>query len=248
MEKRVIKFNLVGAICILILALAIIIGSLVAIPKLINKGDSGKTKDGTSIKKLDGNNAESSDAIDFDKDYSDKVNITKADGTTEEREIKTRYFKSDLGYVMKFAPDYFYIVSEDKKSDRIYSLLSNEIGIDIELKEGKLEDVRQKLDEEKQQRLTYDEELYRYNPETENNQNEENAVLRRVGEAYVNEINVNGSRAVKRLMVSNNDTDIVYVIQKDDNNYYYVHAFCTKQFEKDNLPVMELMLESFKVN
>lgn len=243
MEKKVIKFNLVGAICILILALAIIISSFIIIPKLINKTKEGNGNG--NVKKMDENKLISIDSIKLDEEIKEKVNFLNPDGSSEEREVTMRYFKSDLGYYIKFAPDYFYVIDDGQNYDRVYSLTSNEIGMDIELKQGKFDEVLRNLEEERQQLINMDTKRYQYDAESQNNPAEqESSIPRRVGETYVNEINVNGKKAYKRVMVSNDDTDVVYCISKDDNSYYYFHAFCSKAFEKDNLPILEAMLES----
>lgn len=245
MEKRVIKFNLVGAISILILSLIVIIGSIVAIPKLINK-----TKDGNSnIKKL---GDKTSEVIDENQEFKEKVIYKSVEGTGEqtEREISMKYFVSKMGYHIKFSPEYFYSTNDSQFFDRFYSLYSNTIGIEIEKKSGSFNDAIRLLDEEKSRYLIENPQKYTLNPNDIQTTQEEqtNLMQRKVGEAYVDEININGRRACKRLMVSNDSTEIVYCVYNNDNSYYYINTFCSKSFEDEIIPVIEHMIQSFTID
>lgn len=124
MEKKVIKFNLVGTICVFIIAIALIVGVIVGIPKIINKSKDDEKKAIQST--------EEAEEIDENKEYIEKI----ATQSGEEEEHKFKICKSDLGYSMKYDYELFFNEKNVAESDRYISLYSNTVGITVEKRKG----------------------------------------------------------------------------------------------------------------
>lgn len=224
MEKKVIKFNLVGAICILVLTIAIIVGLIVGIPKLINKIKDGNNNLSTQKQAV---------AIDESKEYMEKVKTLSG----EERDCKMRYCKSKLGYAMKYDIDLFHPQVDSEENNQFISLYSNKVGIGIEKKQGKFEELEEKLKEEDKERISYE----------KNSKDQDNEKSKKIEEMAINTLDINGAKTIKGTVKSEEGTNQIYCIKIDDNSYYNVEVFCSKSFEDEILPVMEHMVESFEI-
>ena len=254
MEKKVIKFNLVGVIFTLILMIALIVGLIVWVPKI-----SKQMKDNKEIQKL---SQEQEKRIDNEKEYKEKLVLENG----KEVECRMRYFKSNLGYAMKYEADLFYANSNNEdnedSADDYMSLYSNSVGILITKKEGKFDELQQKLNEEGQKEKEQYKEEYdanaveqqfngdRYEDKEKNPDHNiagEMEEIRKIGTLEVKEVKVNNIDAFKRTLIGKENILITYVVKKDDNTYYNIEMRCARDFEDELLPIMEKMVESFEI-
>ena len=219
MEKKVIKFNLVGTICIFLLLIAIIVGLVVGIPKIRNKSNN---KNETEKQKQ-----EQLERIDEKKEYNQKISLENG----KERECRMKYWKSKFGYAMLYDADSFKVVNKNNRLDDYISLYSNRVGIIVEKKEAKFENVYSQLEEEGNRIIEEDKEDYKNN----------------TAKFKVDKVKINNYEVVKRTSNLTKNTEINYAIKKDDNTYYYITVYCSKDFEKEFLPIMEAMVESFEI-
>ncbi len=127
MEKRVIKFNLVGAIFVLLL----IIGAIVGIVIWVNNSNKEQNKDKDSV--TTGN--EQIQLESENKESTEKVTVNG-----EEKEITMKVAKSSLGYTMKYDVDSFYFESAVDGKDKFNSLISNTVYIYINKESEEFED------------------------------------------------------------------------------------------------------------
>lgn len=250
MEKKVIKFNLVGAIFTLILIIALIVGLIVWIPKIKKQMNNNK-----ETQKL---SQEQEDRINSEKDYKEILTLENG----KEVQTRMRYFKSDYGYAMKYEADLFYVNKVPENADDYISLYSNSVGLLIDKREGKFDELQQKLTEEGNKEKEQNKEAYDRNTsemvfngdryeEKEKNPNHdidgEKQRLDKVGQMEIQQIKINNIDAYKRTLISKEDVKITYVLKKDDNTYYNIEMRCSKDFEEDLLPIMEKMVESFEI-
>ena len=219
MEKKVIKFNLVGTICILLLLIAIIVGLVVGIPKIRNKSNN---KNETEKQKQ-----EQLERIDEKKEYNQKISLENG----KERECRMKYWQGKFGYAMLYDADSFKVVNKNNRLDDYISLYSNRVGIIVEKKEAKFENVYSQLEEEGNRIIEEDKEDYKNN----------------TAKFKVDKVKINNYEVVKRTSNLTKNTEINYAIKKDDNTYYYITVYCSKDFEKEFLPIMEAMVESFEI-
>lgn len=131
MERRVIKFNLVGAICVLILIISIIIGIIVFAVKGHNKNDG--TNDNNQIIEQDKN-------IDENKEYKEKVTIKG-----NEQEIIMKACKGTFGYSMKYDVNSFYVEKDASGRDEFNSLYSNTINVIVFKRNGNYDEKVEQL-------------------------------------------------------------------------------------------------------
>lgn len=115
---RVIKFNLMGAICILILIIAIIIGIIKYVPKLFNDREINKT----DKENISGEHSEEQE----EKKYKETINING-----DNIEIVTQNYKSAYGYSMKYDVNSFYVETDKNEMDCFNSLVSDTIYINV---------------------------------------------------------------------------------------------------------------------
>lgn len=222
MERRVIKFNLVGAICILILIISLIAGLIIYIPKKLNKMENNSSN---SENQLDEKNEVTINQVKTEE----KTNVI-IDG--HEEEITTKTLNSSLGYSMKYDINNFYVESEMEQMDEYRSLLSNTIFINVEKVHGNLDAEREQIYQ-----------IAKF--ETSETKNSEKAVIESgVVDEYLNE-------NIPHIIKSTNrtPTNIVYnyYIKADNENYYIVTLNCNTNFEKQMLPIMEKMIETFEI-
>lgn len=288
MEKKVIKFNLIGAIAILVLVVAVIVGLIIGIPKII-EGAKERSSQSQQQKRL----AE----IDENKEYYEKVVLE----TGEERECRMKYLKSTFGYAMKFDADLFFAEKNVLDKDNYYSLYSNLVGIMVEKKEGEFSKLAGEMDQEARKEIEQNKEKYtkclnnnlnngngsmnnsvqqntaknnnttqhsytngvtagntskeNTNSNVSTNSNSASEVMKKtelenqrnakIGQVLVSTDKIDGHDMVKRVIVSNDNTEYTYCIKIDDNHYYSIFLYCSKSFEQELLPIMEHMVNSF---
>lgn len=268
MGKRVIKINLVGAICVLILAVAIIIGLIVGIPKIINKMKVGK-------------HPEKSNVIDENTEFVEKV--TNDEG--KEIESKLKICKSEFGYTMKYDYELFTVEKNINGIDRFVSLYSNTIGVTVQKQKGKFNRLPEYLNNSIQSNdmVNSSNTEYSYysgninssanvagsnnstnssnfNYSSNSGMDEERVILqelfKRLSEGIrmdnVREFNTiqtefAGKQAFKRTLKNDQTTDYIYCVKIDEENFYVIHAYCGEGFTDEVLPVLENMVNSFTI-
>lgn len=130
MEKRVIKFNLVGAIFVIILIIAIIVGVVMAVAKSKNKNDNSNNS----------NQTEQNNEIDENKEIREDVMIQGA-----KREIIMKTCKGSYGYTMEYDVNSFYVEKDVNGMDEFNSLYSDTVKISVLKSSGNYEDEIEKL-------------------------------------------------------------------------------------------------------
>lgn len=129
MEKRVIKVNLVGAICVIILIIAAIVGAVVLITKNV-KPDKSKEDDN----KIQQN---TTNTIDSNNNEEFKESIIINDSV---QEITLKRYNSRLGYSMKYDIDSFYVEPNDEGTDKYRSQFTDKISINVSRIDGSFAD------------------------------------------------------------------------------------------------------------
>lgn len=130
MEKRVIKFNLVGAIFVIILIILTIVGIVIIATKQKNNNDN-----------FDSNNQlEQNNDIDENKEIKADVMIQ---GT--KREIIMKTCKGSYGYTMQYDINSFYVEKDVNGVDKFNSLYSDTVNISVLKSSGIYEEEIEKL-------------------------------------------------------------------------------------------------------
>ena len=129
MQGRVIKFNLVGGICVLILIISVIVSGVIYIPRIIS-----------SIK-------DKEEPVKTDEQGEFKTTVTI---NNEEKNITMKLYKSAYGYSMKYDVDSFYIQKDVEEMDEYRSLISDTIFIQVMPKTGNFENVVETLNSNKE--------------------------------------------------------------------------------------------------
>ena len=130
MEKRVIKFNLVGAIFVIILIILTIVGIVIIATKPKNNNDN-----------FDSNNQlEQNNDIDENKEIKADVMIQ---GT--KREIIMKTCKGSYGYTMQYDIISFYVEKDVNGVDKFNSLYSDTVNISVLKSSGIYEEEIEKL-------------------------------------------------------------------------------------------------------
>lgn len=130
MEKRVIKFNLVGAIFVIILIILAIVGIVIIATKPKNNNDN-----------FDSNNQlEQNNDIDENKEIKADVMIQ---GT--KREIVMKTCKGSYGYTMQYDINSFYVEKDVNGVDKFNSLYSDTVNISVLKSSGIYEEEIEKL-------------------------------------------------------------------------------------------------------
>lgn len=130
MEKRVIKFNLVGAIFVIILIILTIVGIVIIATKPKNNNDN-----------FDSNNQlEQNNDIDENKEIKADVMIQ---GT--KREIVMKTCKGSYGYTMQYDINSFYVEKDVNGVDKFNSLYSDTVNISVLKSSGIYEEEIEKL-------------------------------------------------------------------------------------------------------
>lgn len=124
---RVIKFNLMGAIFILIIIIAIIVGLIKYVPKLFNNKNNDNEISKTNKENISEEHSEEQE----ENKYKEIINI---DG--DNIEIITKRCESDYGYSMKYDVNSFYVEKDKNGMDCFNSLVSDTIYMYIIKKDG----------------------------------------------------------------------------------------------------------------
>lgn len=123
MERRVIKINLVGLICTVILIISAIVG---IIAFAISHGNDGSGK---------GNSDKGKETLDEVQQSNENIENNIKEVVTignETREISLKRFDSKLNYNMNYANEIFYIDKNSNEKDLLKSLESDTVYIEIE--------------------------------------------------------------------------------------------------------------------
>lgn len=131
MEKKVIKFNLVGAIFVIILIISIIVGIVIIATKSKNKNNDYNSNN--QLEKIEG-------IIDEEKEIKENVIIQ---GT--KREIIMKTCKGSYGYTMKYDVNSFYVEKDANGMDKFNSLYSDTVNISVLKSSGNYEDEIERL-------------------------------------------------------------------------------------------------------
>lgn len=217
MQGRVIKFNLMGAIFVLILIIAIIVAAIVYVPKLIN---SQKEKNETNNSGVESENTGVSKEIDEEKVYKETVTLNGI-----EHEIAMKNCKGSFGYSMKYDVERFYVEKDIRGIDYFNSLYSDTIFIHVSEKNAK-----------------YEEKVKVLNSNKEANSQEAGVI-----EYDVTEEDVNGLEAVCETKRRADGVMYTYYIKKDNNSYLVMQIHCGEAFEEMTMPVIEKMMGSLEV-
>ena len=124
MERRVIKFNLVGAIFVLILIIAAVSGIIIFAIK--SQKDNNDDKNEKQMKISEEQEKKDKEADELNKEYKEKILIDN-----QEHWMTLKKFKSSLGYKMKYDVESFYIENNDIEVDEYKSLYTDTISLKI---------------------------------------------------------------------------------------------------------------------
>jgi len=126
MQGKVIKFNLVGGICVLIIIISIIVASIIYIPKLFSSKKDESKLENSSNSSIDNQKEQIVNQIQDEAEYKEIININGQD-----EEITMKKFVSEYGYSMKYDVNSFYINKEVKEVDMFSSLYSDTVYINV---------------------------------------------------------------------------------------------------------------------
>ncbi|MBR2786128.1 MAG: hypothetical protein IKD76_01275 [Clostridia bacterium] len=235
MEKRVIKFSLVGVICVLI-AIAVGIGALVyglsgtkgekvgekiidktAIEEQNTSKDEVAEKTSTSTKK-DNTEKKKNSVKKEVTEYTDTVVVNG-----EEQEVEFKVYKSNLGYQMAYDVSSFYVQYSD--IDEYKSLLTDTIYVNISKKKGDFDALAEEL------------------------VNATNTRVQRNSGYTLSQNSINGKRAFKEMETDASGVTRVnyYIYSGNGEEYFVVNAVCGKEVKDYTLAVVDKMVETFKV-
>ena len=226
MERKVIKFNLFGAICIFaVIVVAIVLIVFFAVKSNLNKkneSDSNNNSQRTenAVENDDKNNQElpqKSEMDDLDKEFVEKIVVDN-----EEKEITMKMYVSDLGYKMKYDIDSFFVDSNENGVDEYKSQLTDKIYINVS-----------KNDEEFTKKV---EELINNTNQKKNGNN-----------TYkLSDMSINHRLCFKEQFEEGNNISLIYYIE-GINGFFTVECHCGKELRDSTLPTIEKMIESFEV-
>lgn len=221
-EGKVIKFNLMGAIGVLILIIAVIVGLIKGIPKLKNKNNEQGEVNNSSEEQ------EGTKDSQEDKEKELKRTIIV---NGDEQEIVLKEFVSTLGYTMYYDTEKFYIeYKEDTPVDRYESLYSDSIIFLVSKREMDYEANVEALNRRIQE------------SDNINNNSSEMGY-------YIEETSVGNSRAIEEITIDPAQYVMTYIVENknDEKNCYYIEIRFNRQFEESVLPVIREMLKTFVV-
>ena len=151
MEKRVIKVNLVGAICVLILIVAAIVGAVVLITKGVKTDKKKDTTDNNNTPQAVTNMVDSNE----NKEFKESVTIND-----QVQQITMKQYRSKLGYIMNYDIDNFYIEPDVDGVDKYQSQYTDKIYIIINRIDGsfadKSKEILSQLSKNKNENSTYE--------------------------------------------------------------------------------------------
>ena len=237
MERRVIKFNLVGAICILILIIALVIGLIIGIPKLINQGKNNKNE----VQEIKQSNEEKEEVKEIDESQEYVEKIKYPDGSETESIMK--YCKSDLGYAMKYDCHLFYPEKNVENSDDYLSLFSNTILITVEKCNEKFEDAEKFMHMERER---LEKEYISAIRNTNQSTNTQNNIIDQ-SEFKVEPIQINDATGIKSIFTTTDGAEYIYCIKINDEEYYKIKVNCSAVFKAEQIPIIEYMINTFEI-
>lgn len=217
MERKVIKFSLVGFIMTVILIIAAIVGIIIYFPKIksmISNKDNKNLKDSTAEQ------SNSDKEIDEEKQYNETIVIN--DNT---QEIAMKKCKGSFGYSVKYDFNAFYVEKDAEGIDKFNSLYSNTVFVYISEKEE-----------------NYDENVKKLLNNNINNINDKSVI-----KYNVSETEINGRYCIKEEKVNSYGESNIYYIKKDDNDYYIIQATSGQNFSNEMLPRINKMIETFEI-
>lgn len=222
MQGKVIKFNLVGAIFVLMLIIAIIVGVIIYVPRLISSNRRENDNSTTNNKTSTSDNSIVENTVDEIKTYKETVIINE-----QPQEITMKKFEGTYGYSIKYDINSFYIEKGTRGLDKLSSLQSETIFINISEKRGDFD--------KKMQELFINREIA--------------AQGNKILEYNVEEDVLDGAPAVceyKRMI----DDRVIYTyyIKTDSNSYLIMEIYCGNSFEENVMPIIEKMIETFELN
>ncbi len=239
MEKKVIKFSLVGVICILLI-IAVGIGTIVfALNEnkteeenrdSINKGEDKEQAIVRQNEKDDNqkNNEKEENRKKENKKKEEKKEVTEYKDTIvingEEQELELKIYKSDLGYKMAYDLNSFYV--QHFEEDEYKSLLTDTISLNVIKKEGDFSRISEEL------------------IQGSNNRTQRNNSYK------LEQIEINGKLCVKEEQLeSSGETHINYYIEGNNatSEYFIVEAVCGKELKESMIAVMNKMVSTFVV-
>ncbi len=220
-NNKVIKFNLMGAIGIIILIIAIIVGVIIGVNKSNNKNKNenqnnnnveqkvqenvSKDNDKNQVNTNESKDSENINAKENTQKKSEEVEISDSNGHKTKHNVKTH--ESDLGYKMKYDHESFFADKNNENKEKFISLYSNTIGITVEKVNGKIENISNEF----------------------------------------TRLSINGNEAAKRVSATNETIDEVYFIKKDDKEYFNIHITCGANFKEQVMPVIDYMISTFEI-
>ncbi len=217
MEKKVIKFNLVGAIFVLLLIIGAIVGTIVWInnPKEKQEKESNETPTENKQAQMEQVQIESENTNTNDKDIEV---ITIGD---EEKVMTMEKAQGSLGYTMKYDVESFYFDKAVDGKDEFRSLNSDTIYMYVMKEETNFSD--------------------RVNDIILDSSRGNNYV-----DYKINQIDINGRNTYKEIMEGTEETIIYYYIEAE-GGCYVIEIHCGNQFTGMTIPVIEKMVESFEI-
>ena len=216
MERKVIKINLMGAIFVLVLIVAIIVGIIV----FAIKSGSNKESNNKNNEETEQNSKFSVNKVEDKEAYEevDKKEDVVIDG--ESKEITLRDYHNPR-YEFSYDVDGFYKDPHVKDKDSFKSLVSDTISIDVTFcKEGFKNKAKELLNGIADKRA----ENSQYNVTTKD---------------------INGKLCYIEELEKENGVKRNYYIENGDA-YFLLNINCGKEFVKNQLPIIEKMVESFE--
>lgn len=150
MGKRVIKINLVGAIGVLILIMAAIVGASVLITKGVNSNNKKDNSDNSAQQN-------ETNMVNPNEDIQYKESVIIND---QVQEITMKQYRSKLGYMMKYDIDSFYVEPNVEGVDKYKSQYTDKITINISRVDGsfadKSKEIVSEISKNKNENSTYE--------------------------------------------------------------------------------------------
>lgn len=221
MQGRVIKFNLIGAICVLIAIITIIV---MVIVHFVGKDDTNNssTTNNETANVNDNNSKIGINVLETKSKIKENVTING-----QKTEVLMEKFESVLGYSMNYSIDNFFIMHDaetEEESDDFASLKSNTITINISKHYEDFAEISEEI-------------LVKDINDFEGNTVKQYNSFR----TYINTIEI-----VKERIVSEEQIQLNYYM-KSEEGYFLVEAKIGLEFIASVEPVLEKMLNSFEI-
>lgn len=209
MGGKVIKFNLMGAIGILIIIIAVIVGIIT----FTTRGKSNKDNKEENDKK---------EVVEQDKEsYNelDRKELVTIKGLN--KEISLRTYERNSEFKIEYDVDSFYVDDRDQNKLYFESLISDSILIEIQRNAG--------FKNKSNELISYERE-----------RKEENDTYK------LENKNFNGHSCYIETKEDDRDVMKNYYIESG-NEYYYIRVLCGKEYKDTMMPIIEKMIETFKI-